>query len=251
MLAEFVNRLVFLANRAQQPEVITSEALPELALVREGDRFTQLPIPPKRRSMTLVGLDDLIAAVKDPVLARAPEIHHGSGKVVVLFDRADRRDRATIELRESERFTAVRQMHGRGLAMKPRDAVKFLRFDLPRTASTVVQALARIDFTRKSSGASTTAHGKETLGRSVEAAVQQADQVPEQFFASVPVYSNPGFREFEASIEIGIYLDVESEVVTFRVLADELDKALNAAQSFIDKELAEQLPDVPRFHGSP
>lgn len=136
--------------------------------------------------------------------------------------------------------------------MQPKDAVKMLRLELHGgNVSHVIQALSRIDFSRTSAGKTDVAHGKESLGRSVEAAVQQADGVPETFTVAVPVWSAFGFDRYSVQVQFGLYLDLQAQKVELRVLGDEIERVVGLATHAVAADLREALPSVPVFMGEP
>ena len=125
----------------------------------------------------------------------------GSNEVYAYLDREDRRERVNVELKESSRFELVQQLQ-KPRGMQPREAVKLLRLDLHGgNVGHVIQALSRIDFTRTSAGKTDVAHGRESLGRSVEAVVQQADTVPERFTLAVQPWTTAGFSRYGMQVE--------------------------------------------------
>jgi len=114
----------------------------------------------------------------------------------------------------------------------------------------VITALRQIDFTRTSAGKSHVEHGKESLGRSVEAAVQQADKVPEDFVVRVPVYTNPGAGAFLVEVRVMLYLDLEGQQVVLQTMPDELEKAHQVAQARLHEALVANCPKgTPVFYG--
>ena len=115
------------------------------------------------------------------------------------------------------------------------EVVKFLRFGLSGATEVAARSLARVDFSRKSDGAHEAGHGRESLGKSVEAVVQQSETIPEEFEVRCPVYMNPGLRDLTSvSVRVGIYLDVEGvprrSSEDARVLLGRVDRAIEWAE---------------------
>jgi len=252
MLAEFFDRIVGLAKGAHQVEFKTHDELPRQVFVRHGDKLEVHEAPPPFRKHHLVGYDDLVAALKDSDIAPAPEVYIIGNEIEVLLDRSSRVERVKVALNWSKRFLKCQEIEKTPRAMTPKDAVKMLRFELHGgNVEHVIQALSRIDFTRNSAGKSHVEHGRETLGRSVEAAVQQADAVPKDFTVAVPIWTNPGFHVHGANIEFGVFLDLEAQMVELRVMSDECLRVSNLAVGAVISRLQESLPNVPVFHGNP
>ncbi|MCP3916163.1 MAG: hypothetical protein GY711_11455 [bacterium] len=251
MLAEFLQQLEGLARRANGAEAFKIQDLPEKVMVRKGTEYSIEDVPPARRDHEVHGLSDIVAAVQDEAMAADPEVYHGRS-VKLLLDRGDRRDVVTMPLEVTSRFKRLLALVD-GESLSVRDAVKLLRFDLHGTGvDQVISAIRRVDFSRTGAGAQSAAHGSESLGRSIEAKVQDADKIPEEFRVQTSVYSNPGVKDLSrVDVRCGVYLDVERECIEIRVLADELENAVNAAQLAIGNALRELLPEVPVFHGAP
>lgn len=252
MLAELIDKIRDVGRQADSLQLEVHDSLPETVFARFADRYEQIQVPPPRRAHTLLGFADIVAAVKAEEIAPAPEVFHDETGVRVLLNREDRRSTVSMPLAKTQRFARLEALTS-GQDFDVRGAVKLLRFDLHGTGvDKVIGAIRRIDFTRRSEGAASADHGRESLGRSVEAAVQQADQVPEEFTVQTSVYANPGVRELsKVSVRCGVYLDVQNESIEIRVLADEIEAAVNAAQGAIGEALREQLGEVPVFYGAP
>lgn len=251
MLAEFVKQLEATSKKANGVEIVTSPQVPDEVGVRQGDQLVWKAVPPPRRLHEVNGLADLVAACEDKDMAPLPEVYYDRAAIVALLDRNDRRSKVTLNLRESERFTVLRTLRT-ATHLDVRSAIKLLRFDLHSTGvGTVISALRRVDFTRKGDSSASAQHGKETLGRSVELAVQNAEGVPEDFLVETPIYTNRGLLSFVARVRVGIYLDVQAEKITVQTMADEIEAAYGIVQASIGETLAKALPTVPIFNGKP
>lgn len=252
MLAEFLDRIVGLAKGANAVSFHKHEDLPDTVFVRHGDELLRVDAPPPKRRHALAGFDDLVAALKDSSIAPDPEVYLDLGGVTVLLDRAKRRETVRVTFVESGRLRVCRSFESQPRTMQPREAVKLLRLELHGGRHDhVIQALSRIDFTRSSAGKSHVDHGKESMGRSVEAAVQQADSVPKDFEVAVPVWTNPGFSRYSVNVKFGLFLDLDNQAVELRVLSDECMRVVTQTLGTVASDLREALPDVPVFLGAP
>lgn len=250
MLAEFIQAIVGLGIQAQELEIRPIKGLNREVLVRCGDGYKHQPLDPPLREHTVNGLADFVRAVKDGKLCGDAMVFHDEGELYAFLDRGDRREHVKMPLVQSQRFRQIVDLAD-GDSFSIKQAVKFLRFHLHGSgAEEVIKALSRVNFERKSDGNVTVSHGRESLGRSVEATVQAKDEVPEVFKVDVPVYTNPG-ATWTMPIKIGVYLDVQDESIELRTLSDQTTEALNEIQDEIAGILESELPDVPIFHGSP
>lgn len=250
MLADAIKTIVGLGQAARSLEVLTHPSLPDQLFVRHGDQLIEHRVPPPPRNPTLIGLSDLVEMLGNPDIAQAPEVYVGPTAVVAFLDNTGRDERVTMPLTESARFRLCQDIERQPRAYAPRDLVRFLRQTLWGVDASVIQSLSRIDFTRTSTGKTDVRHGRETLGRTVEAVVQQAEQVPESFTVSVPIWTTPGCA-WQRSIEFGIYLDVEKGAVELSVLSDSCTTARNGALSDLRNAIEESCPNAPVFMGAP
>lgn len=157
-----------------------------------------------------------------------------------------------VDLVESQRLKLCRAIEAAPRTMHPRDAVKMLRLDLHGGKhEAVIQALSQVDFTRNSTGRSHVEHGRESLGKSVEASVQQADKVPKEFTVGVPVWTNNGFTRYSVLLTFGVFLDLDNQAVELRVLSDECQRVVNQSLLAVVADLRDSLPNVPVFLGTP
>ena len=249
MLAEMLTKIEELAKRANGAETLTFE---KRTLVRKGADYEWIDKPPPDRNHTILGIEDFCVACEDPKIAPDAEVYYDRTKVVALLNREDRREKVTLPLTKTQRFVVLEQLAKSPMSMTVAQAVKFLRFELHDAGTgLVLQAIKRIDFTRKGVGNATAEHGRETLGRSVEMIVQQADQVPETFIANIPVYATPGLRGFDVNVTVGVYLDTTNEAIVLQTLSDEIEGAYVATMDELGSILCGRLGPAPCLFGCP
>jgi len=251
MLAEFLRELVGHVRKAQQVEFYAPAQLPKTLFVRHEGELLEKTIAPPPRMHRLEGLDDIVNALKEESLGTLPEVFVSASGVKAYLDGSDRREVLTVPFIETKRFQLVRKLQT-AVNMQPKDALKLLKIDLHGgNIAHVIQPLSRIEFTRTGTGRTNVEHGKESLGRSVEAMVQNAKDVPEQFALSVPVWSTDGFDRFGVQVAFSLYLDLEAQTVELRVLPDEVERCVNLALRAAVAELGSRLEGVPIFMGTP
>ncbi len=252
MLAEFITKIVDLGQRARQAEFHEHEQVPHRLWLRNGEKLEEVSVPPPLRQHTLAGFDDLVRALKNPNIAPRPEVYVSACGIAAYLDGSDRREVVTVPLQESARFQLCARLQQQPAKFQPKDLVKMLKLEFHGgNHGHVVQALSRIDFVRTSSGRTNVAHGKESLGRSIEAAVQQAEDVPERFTLHVPIWTTPGFSRFSGGVEFGVHLDLEGQTVELRVLSDEVERVRILALQAVVAELVDRLIEAPVFLGAP
>jgi len=249
MLSALVDSLVALGRKTAEVTVYTDKELRKRFVVMPGHAPEEHDLPPDPRAHTLCGLEDVLAVLRDSGMAPRPSVFHDAAAVVVYLDRDDRREGVRMPLKTTAKFQAAMGWKCDG---EPREILRKLRQAFGSSVpSAAIAALRKLDFTRTNAGSTKVEHGRESLGKSVEAAVQQADSVPEFFHLVLPVYSNPWLRDISASIRVDVYLNVLEQTLGLEVHPDELETAIQQAQARLHEAIVTQFPDVPIFYGKP
>lgn len=246
MLAELFDRLKKAAETNDKVEFHTHPRFPQHVLVRTAAGVEWRATPPPLRSGTLSTFDDLLQAAQTRELAPRPELYVEFDSVQLLLDRDDRREGYDLPLARTERWTTVESWGVRPWEGTPAEAARILRFQLPdlgAEAEVLAQALSRVDFKRTSTGTTIAQHGRESLGRQVEAVTQQADQIPPEVTLHLPVYQVRGLREVVVDVRVGVWLQPEQEKVRLVPLADELAAAREVATATVASLLRRALVD--------
>ena len=122
----------------------------------------------------------------------------------------------------------------------------------PRTVTLELAIKPNIKFRKSDSGASSIQHGSESLGRTIEAEVSGAGDIPESVVVSCPVYANHGEREKTATIMYDLEIVPADGQFRFRPIPDELERVIDAALDDIRTRIVDALPDGSAvFFGSP
>lgn len=243
MIADALQVLFNWGRDARTPKLLgggsVHSRLQDYVLLKAADgSTTQVDVPPPLRSPVLFTLGDVKQLVDH---AEAPEVYVCSGGVNVFFDRADRREVASMPFIDSGRFEALRDLES-GKSFTPRAAVKFLRLTFHGTGiDSVVKALGKVDFKRTSDGKNDIEHGRESLGKSVERSVQQVDEIPEEFEVEVAPFANGDLAKFRARARVAVFLDLENERVELQTLSDEATRIRDAAVSEVADRLQQEI----------
>lgn len=234
MLAEFFASLQQAAQTAAKPTVIPVKGLHSRVLLGHSAGHEWVDVESDPRHVVLESLESLIAFATNADVSPRPEVYLGWSEVRVICDRDERRGYGRLLLRKSKRWEAVEKLTESVVANVP--AIRrFLRFDLA-AGDELRTALGRVDFSRKSDGSSSAAHGRETLGRAVEARVQNAEAIPESFLVSVPAFAVAGLEQ-HVEVRVQVELHPQQEQVELRVLGDDYERARAAALLIVRNKL--------------
>ncbi len=169
---------------------------------------------------------------------------HGPAAVVLIVDDADRRDRVAFGLDFSKAFCILREAVGH-----PFQQAEFLRFLRALDVdSATVAVFRRLDFTVIQAAEGDIQHGKERLGKTINAEVKGTTDLPEEMTVAIPVYSNKGERA-AVSILCTIDLDPQRALIHFEPKGDELAEAIDSAQDSISTRLVDAFGDDRVFYG--
>lgn len=252
MLADFLKLIQDTAVKATDATILKPTEDARGGWIIQNGEATPIPIPPPLRHHAICSITSLVEFAEN--FATKGSVWHDERQIIVLLDNEDRRDFARLPLTKSATFAKLESIVKQKNPLTQRDMVRLFRHDLRQAGCEhVLSAVKRLDFKRTNDGRSEVGHGKESLGRSVEMAVNSAEAIPEFFQATVPVYSTPG-AEWQKAVYCTLEIDVANE--RFIVLPDEdaIVKAVQDAQADLHGELVEALTDtlsIPVYYGQP
>lgn len=224
---------------------------PRIVYVDQGGSLNPIKIPPAIRSHRVESVSDLVAAASR--WSGDNTIWIGADAVRLVIDDADRRDVVTLPLSKSPQFKTMEQ-----LATTPQldqqALIRRLRIDLPgvERRNELLGTVRKLKFRQSTSGEEDIQHGKESLGRAIEAQVTGSGDIPETIVVRGPVYCNPGEREKSYAVGLDLEIMPADQKFRLRPLPDELDRAVRDALQGIREHLNEELPDgTAIFFGTP
>jgi|SRR6185503_8266965 len=232
MLAEFLAALREGLQREVRPQLLKEISNANFASYAMPDgtvRLESIRAPP--RNYRLASFTDLCALVLHH--AEDALVFHDYGHIQVVLDKFDRREVATMGLESSCAFSFLRGLCANdGVSFTVPQVVRFLR-SIKATPERIAE-FRKIDFARTVGTRNDVQHGRESLGRSIEAAVQQADKIPEAFTVEVPVYSSAGLpSETIVDVEVQVFLDYEGSKVQLKTDPDDISLVIDRAHARI------------------
>ena len=156
-----------------------------------------------------------------------------NSEVELCIDATDRqRNTWTLHLFTSERWEKL----SKGVSFSQKALVRWLREN--EVPTTVVQSFRKLQFNRRSDGTRTVEHGKESLGRSVEAEVNGSIDIPEEIQIDVRVFKN---HPFVGRLILGVEIDHENERVEFFPIESSLDSVQEQALASVYEDVMAEL----------
>jgi hypothetical protein len=226
MIAEAIQAISNMARAAMQPTVLLQRPSRTTLWDPAHSAPFDLETEPAPRDHVITSITDLIDVIGEQ--KTHAEVFHDATQITAVLDNKTRRDFAVLPLEPTRRWQALMSLREAGISLSPSEAVRFLRFNLPCDETlALIPLLRRVDFKRSEGGHEETAHGRESLGRAVEASIQGTAEIPESIVISLRAYSNHGLESAIASVQVGILLEPARAMITFRVIGDSyLDAAL-------------------------
>ena len=215
-------------------------------LIAAAGSYTLHDIPAPLRLHKINTLEDLTKEAEDAATAAVgrvgPALWYEHAAVVLTYDYDDRRDRATLTLIESEQFKTLKALQTIR-ALNQAAFCRLLKHDLAGAIpDTLLPTIRRLTFTKNAGGNSDLQHGRDTMGRQVEAAVVGAIDIPEYLTAAVPIYANPGLTK-RHEIRLSLEISTTTEEFILRPLPDACQNAVDAAQAWIGNALRDLAPE--------
>ena len=238
MLAEFIDRIAKLAREGSDAQFITCPQ-PRKTALRVGTTVQIEDLPPPLRDHTFDSLDDLLGYAADPVASVAPEVFYyfrtnqavQEAAVILVPDKNKRLEQLRLPIAFSDQWAKVSEMAWKPAPIDVATLIREIRFRLNGTgAENLLPAIRRVEFKRDTAGHADLKHGRESLGRSVEAVVQGINDIPERIVLSVRPFDTQGLFGISCNIDVGIHIDVANERFLMQPLAGEVAMAARDVQ---------------------
>lgn len=250
MLKDLVSYLVGLGEQTSKvqytPGISIAGELDDVLFIKEpGKELRQMTLPPKRRNACLATLSDLISLVQQFSKTSAPEFYIYSSKIKAYLD-AERKDCVTMPFVQTARLNSLLKLRG-GRKFTQKELLKFLRTELGGTGiDYVVNAFSKLDVTRYTGHRTEITTKTESLGRSVEAKVQGASELPDSFNVLASFYNNGAVTSEPKSV--GVYVTIDMTVDAIELTLDEDD--LNRSITSVFRDIQYAIVNDPGFNST-
>lgn len=250
VLAEAIKEIKSLAQQleqAQYPKVQKAESEPDgyYRLVSSG-KVELVKAQPDWHCEVLDTPEAMVAFAEAAKGERSVLFCDDDG-VVFVYDQADRRDTASLKLTETEQFAFLTKEPPR---LTHKDAYRTLRvlFDGCLTEKSMLDWLKTTKFEVNKGIVSTVQQGRDSLGRTVDAACSgNGASNPEELTLVVPVYNElPTFK-----CVIRCFFDILAEEAMFRILP--YAGQVRAARDLTLKQIMSLMApvEIPVYQGKP
>lgn len=177
--AEFIDRIAALAQGATAIKVCEVDGVEDKVLVQSGGAPAEwIDKPPGHECPDVTAFDDFVSKAH-AMGSETGEVYFNQHALVGLADAKVRRDYVTMDLLLTDQARTLQSLRDAPRRFShPREAVRFLRFDLPGAVPEATRrALSKVSFKKAASGEASAWHGTEHLGRSVTAMMDAVEAV--------------------------------------------------------------------------
>lgn len=266
MRADALELLQKTAVKSAGVKVIDEIGLRNETVVSIDGKLERVKHVPEAREHTVADLDSLATLINGPsftkeedegsgpVLYGNASVWHLGDVVIALLDDSPgsfRDDRGEWTLKPSKKFTVLTSDGG---AAKPRLHAQFVEFlvenlrdELHIAVPGLLEIIRKLKMTTNSEATGDIQHARSSMGKSIEAAVAGAGDLPETITLKVRRWAD---LEYFADVECLFKLDPMKGELSLRPLADELQQAENAAQAWLHQQIADEV-DCPVYYGLP
>lgn len=227
--------------------------------VEAAGRVQIVPLPGRGDKVLVVRPGEAVLEVKTDTPPRHDRLHSlksfadaakafGSEVVVyvgkeeveaILNNTGDRLDCLTMPLPLHPQFKLLAGLTGQGWNVK--QVVRFLKVSLRGCLQEgFAERFSKLDFDQRTSGGDATGHGRDSLGRKVEMVVSNAEDIPEFFSVSLPVFNLE--IATVVSVEVAVTLDTQARTIALEVIPGGIDKAHSLGRVIVMEYLDAALP---------
>lgn len=211
MITEAMQWIAAQVTKAQSPQLLRVDDIPNKVWVAHGGTLhTQDTEPPPLR-LLVHSLGSLVAVVKNQVFDSAGVHIYVSGDSISVVDQSLDRRRGWCMLQLEQSIPLLRLVQIDGQSLSHAQFMRDFRTVFDRCAPAgFAGRFAKLDFKRRNDGTRTIEHGRESLGKSIEAAVAGADELPNEVTLQLPLFATDGLRDLY-DVECRILIDADNE----------------------------------------
>lgn len=251
-LADAIGVIQDTAVKAHEARALSGVSLRNAKLIHHDGKLVEHKEGIPARSHGACDLESFASIVGDYGKKEEATVWHRDNLITAVLDAgADsyRDDRVTWSLSASEKFKALT-----GDAPRPRQHADFVRFlvqnlrdEINASAPGLLGTIRSLKFRTADEQAGDVKQGRESMGRSIEAEVTGATDLPETFVVKVRRWAS---LEYVVAVECLLVLDVQERKLSIRPLADQLEQAENGAQGWLHEQLTAAV-ECPVYFGTP
>lgn len=243
MLAEFVQAIAEMARRGEHPHKISQSRHVTQWVFPNGESIEEVERQPDITT-NVCDIDSFVSLVADGSLVYVSQANQA---VVTYHDPAYGRDCVYMPLPPTSptRFFEKMREDKAPVVVSQSQAIALIRSTLWGTGmEALLPDLRELTWDVRKTGKGNLAHGKESLGRSVEAAVDRAERIPERVRLSFPWFRGSWYT-MQSELQVFVDLLPQTEQIQFSVSWDELSRAEYTATEYVAELIRAALTGRP------
>ncbi len=255
MLKDLFDALTQHAEKAMTPVVIHPEGEPDhnyLVAMPDGgmEWFEADPAPRLHNAF------DLATVARWASQGAKPSPWCSRRGVVLVLDDDTRRDVVRLDLVESPQLATLRALEERKPAFDQKAFARLLRIDLAGCLASpnLLQSVKQVKFSVLKGLEGEASHGKESIGKTLQAELKGANAVPEEAEVVLPVWSGQA-HPTRYCVRCAVEIDVIGERFQLIPFPGAIEDAFCRAEAALLARLAEELAqndcDIPVHYGTP
>lgn len=249
MIKEAIELIQETAVQSKAAQKVDGLNLRNRALIDQQGKLIEQAFDPPARAHKVNSLETLATLLEGRDDA---SVWHCADVVTALLNDADtsfRDDKVTWALSPSQKFTALIRE-----AQQPRPHADFVRWlvqnlrdEFEAAAPGLLGTIRNLKFRSADEQTGNVQQGRETMSRAIEAEITGAKELPETVLINVRRWAS---LEYVATVECLLVLDTTERRLSFKPLADQLERAENGAQDWLDGQLT-GVVKCPVHYGTP
>lgn len=249
MLQEAIAAISELAIHGRMPRQVELKGEPShvyaIALTNGSIELRTATPPP--RNHTVCGIDSLKALAEDH--AHAAFWYSRTG-VVLLFDTATRRDRASLVLRVHPQMAKLKELEHSKQAFDQKAFLSLLRIQFAGCdiSEELVENLRHLKFKKKEENEISLQPSKASLGRSIQTELMGVKDFPDRITLRVAAFD--GLYGDTYSIGCAIEIDPAKEAFQLIPFPGQIERAFLKAECDL-MEMLDNDDNIPIYYGTP
>lgn len=165
-------------------------------------------------------------------------------------------DRAKLALTPSVQFQTLKQWAESGIFGQLVDHVStytllrtIFRESLPGHSS-ILDDIRKVDVNKASQAAGEVSRTNVSISKKLIAEASGADRLPEVLTFHVPVFAQAA-APVKSTVRVAFDLDPQQEKFRFIVLPGEIEAAIHEAETWLFKQIADKVGNIPVYFGTP
>lgn len=223
---------------------------PHVYYLRIGDELRRCEAEPPPRQHTTTSLESLAnIAMQFATESNDVAVWYGRQGIVALLDDTTRRDRVTLHLRPSKQMEVLTMWDRNVTWLDQWKLFETMRICFGHYINTpgIIDSIRRLRFRLTSTGEKTIEHGRQSIGKSLEAELTGVKDIPEEISFTVPAFDGGALGVY-CHITTVVQVNPEAEKIALIPEAGAIERSWLRVENEIGGLLLELIKDNEHIH---